>query len=172
MRRCARPPVQFVPYWRTTRLMRELSSRMHYVLLCQRVSCWMCFIFSPFLNFKMHGVPIGGISGKKFAPQFSIMTSYWGGPWRLKFLGSEIAWYGHISRTAHRRSTKLVSKCAEESISYTRCRATYTLSASEKKLFQKKEFYTYFWSNEVIQLKIFFFPLLSLLLRNKSDYVH
>ena len=29
-----------------------------------------CFIFSPFLNFKMPGVPIGGISGKKFAPQF------------------------------------------------------------------------------------------------------
>ena len=43
--------------------------------------------------------------------------------------------------TAHRRSTKLVSKCAEESISYTRCRAVYTLSVSEKTLFQKKEFF-------------------------------
>ena len=98
-----------------------------------------CFIFSPFLNFKMPGVPIGGILGKKFAPQFFFnydVILRWSTT--LKFLGSEIAWYGHISRTAHRRSTKLVSKCAEESISYTRCRATYTLSVSEKKLFQKK----------------------------------
>ena len=36
-----------------------------------------CFIFSPFLNFKMPGVPKGSISGKKFyTSTFSIMTSY------------------------------------------------------------------------------------------------
>ena len=40
--------------------------------------------------------------------------------------------------TAHRRSTKLESICAEESISYTQCRATYTLSVSEKKVISKK----------------------------------
>ena len=94
---------------------------------------FMVYHFSLLLNFKMPGVPMGGIWSSKFTFRtffdYAVILS-WSAA--LEIFGSEFPLFGRISEATCRRSTNLVSKCSEGSIFYSRSRAHQNLSDAKK----------------------------------------
>ena len=85
------------------------------------VACFLgCFIFSTFLKLNTFVLMCDGILDTDFrVKMFAIMTSFRGGTAVLKSAGDRNSKICHISAMEGDGETKLVSKCAEGSTSYT-----------------------------------------------------
>ena len=103
--------------------------------------CYLgCFKILSLSIFKTSGVLKKWNLGYKLGTQFfSVMTSYKCGsrPLKLRFQN-----FWPISKTKHRKVTKLVSKDAEDTISSNPSRELEGVPAVEKMLFQKNYFFS------------------------------